>query len=175
MSARPATTPDASHGSEFEDALDARRRERWDRLGIWASIACALHCLAAPLLFLLVPRMAGVWSHPWSHALIALFVLPLALFALGRGYRMHGRVWVVAAAGVGCVFLLGGGLLPWWEGEAVQDSCCPSIETLDSGEASLAWPASSLATLFGSVLLVAGHLGNLASCRCCPSKGPACP
>ena len=51
---------------------------RWDRLGIAASTACTIHCLVAPLLFLFLPRLADVWAHPASHALVALFVLPMA-------------------------------------------------------------------------------------------------
>ena len=153
---------------------------KWDRLGVWASIACAAHCLVAPFLFLAVPTFAGIWAHPSSHALVALLVLPLAAMVLLRGYRSHQRHWVAAAAMVGMGCILVGCALPFLEdgGEAAaaattacQDNCCPQIVQEEDGSTTLGWPPASIATLLGSVLLVASHMGNLACCRSCLGPG----
>lgn len=153
----------ASHGS------------RWDRLGVFASVACTLHCIAGPFLFLAVPTFAEVWAHPASHALIALFVLPLASTVLLRGYRLHGKTWVAACAWIGVAFVLSGSVLPFVGTEAAAAesgacaSCCPQLVTNDAtgGVAGVEWPPASIATVLGSAFLVASHLGNLAYCRCC--------
>ncbi len=154
---------------------------RWDRLGVFASVACTVHCIAGPFLFLAVPTFAEVWSHPAAHALIALFVLPLAATVLLRGYRAHGRTWVAACAWVGVAFVLSGCVLPFVGTEAAAAesgacaSCCPQLVTSadGSGIAGVEWPPASIATVLGSVFLVAAHLGNLAYCRCCAAASAA--
>ena len=152
---------------------------RWDRLGVAASVLCAAHCLAAPLLFLAVPKVAGIWAHPSSHALIALLVLPLAGTVLLRGYRLHRKAWVASAAAVGCGCVVVGSALPFLDGGATVAAaetasacaeCCPQLVEDDAGAWSLDWPAASIVSIVGSALLVASHLGNLAcSRRCCAS------
>ncbi|MEM7307694.1 MAG: MerC domain-containing protein [Planctomycetota bacterium] len=158
----------------------------WDRLGVWASVACAVHCLAAPLIFLALPAVAGIWAHPGSHALMALLVVPLAIAALGSGFRVHRKAWVlaIAAAGIGCILV--SCALPFvaaqeeaaveagaeGEAEAACASCCPQIVPDETGEVGVRWPPASIAAMVGSGLLVAGHLGNLACRRCCrPGDG----
>ena len=147
----------------------------WDRLGVWASVACTLHCIAGPFLFLAVPAFAEVWAHPASHALIAIFVLPLACTVLLRGYRVHRKHWVATCAMIGIAFVVAGSVLPFLGNEVAAAesgacaSCCPQlVESADGdGFAGLSWPPASIATVLGSCFLVASHLGNLAYCRCC--------
>ena len=85
----------------------------WDRWGIIASVACAAHCMVAPLIFLLLPKFASIWAHPASHALVALFVLPMAGTVLRSGYRKHGRKWVAASALIGIGLIVVGSALPY--------------------------------------------------------------
>ena len=152
-------------------------KERWDRLGVWASTACAIHCLVAPLLFLAAPTFAGIWAHPSAHAIVAVLVLPLAGSVLFRGYRKHRRLWVALAAGIGAACIVIGCILPFVEPGAVtaasetaavpHDNCCPQVLEDESGSTTLSWPPASIVTILGSVLLVASHLGNLTCCRSC--------
>ena len=150
---------------------------RWDHLGVLASVLCAAHCLAAPLLFLAVPSFAGVWAHPSSHALIAMLVLPLAGTVLLRGYRLHRKTWVASAAALGCGCVVVGCVLPFLDvGSTVAAAetssgcaeCCPQLVEDEAGAWSLDWPPASVVSVIGSALLVVGHLGNLfCSRRCC--------
>lgn len=147
---------------------------RWDRLGVCVSIACAFHCLVAPLLFMAVPTIAGIWAHPSSHALVALLVLPLAGTVLLRGYRVHRKRWIGVTALLGTACILLGSVLPFLGGEEAAAcgaegcaSCCPRIIPDESGGITLGWPPASIFTLAGSALLVACHLGNLACCGRC--------
>jgi MerC mercury resistance protein len=148
---------------------------RWDRLGVLASIACTVHCIAGPFLFLAAPTFADVWSHPAAHAVIALFVLPLAATVLLRGYHAHGKTWVAVCAWTGVAFILAGCALPFVGTEVAAAeagacaTCCPQLVPSAEGDgiAGVTWPPASIATVLGSVFLVASHLGNLAYCRCC--------
>jgi hypothetical protein len=176
--------PEPDSGGSAVHSVAGDAVSRWDRLGVCASVACAFHCLAAPLLFLAAPTFAGIWAHPSSHALIGLLVLPLAGTVLIRGYCVHRKLWVATAAVFGIACILLGSVLPFLEGETAAcaaetcTSCCPRIVPDGAGGFTFGWPSASLATIAGSALLVACHLGNLAYCRCCgapPSTGWRCP
>ena len=69
-----------------------------DRIGIGASILCAIHCAAAPFLLLLLPAFGKIWAHPMSHILVAMLVVPLAAFSIRRGYLTHQKKWVLVTA-----------------------------------------------------------------------------
>lgn len=148
---------------------------RWDRLGYWASSACAVHCLAAPFLFLLLPSFAKVWAHPSSHALMALAVVPLALTVVVKGYQKHRNRWVLGAAVGGIVCVLVGSALPYLPGGEVAaasadqncDSCCPTLVVDEAGSTRMKFPPASIVTVLGSALLVGAHFGNLSCCRSC--------
>lgn len=154
-------------------------RSRTDRLGVCASAACAVHCAIAPVIPFVAPAVATWWSSPLVHVLGAVLVVPLALIALHGGRKRHGRRGPLRCAWCGCVAICLA-LLPWWTAlpaptwtwgapQAIcsPDTCCPTIIANATGGAIVApWP--TLITLLGSLLLVAGHLGNLvAGCRGC--------
>lgn len=87
-----------------------------DRLGIVASLACVVHCLAAPLLLLFLPVLGAWWSHPAAHWVLAALVLPLAGIVIVRGYRKHRRRIAVVALALGMVFIVAGLVLPHVDG-----------------------------------------------------------
>lgn len=148
----------------------------WDRLGCIASCACTVHCLAAPFLFLVLPAFAELWAHPASHALMALLVVPLALTVVIYGYRRHRVHWVLGAVVLGIAFILAGSALPYLSAselapaeEAVTacDHCCPSVVEDETGESQLHIPPAAIATVIGSLFLIAAHIGNWRGSRCC--------
>ena len=115
----------------------------WDRLGTLASTVCAAHCLAAPLVFLLLPSVADIWAHPSSHALMALAVVPLALTSLFMGYRRHKSRLVLTSASSGILLVLAGSVLPYLPkssadavvaGAASCVDCCPTVVVDAMGE-----------------------------------------
>lgn len=163
-----------------------------DRLGISASLLCVVHCLAAPFLLLLLPAAGAIWAHPSVHWVLALLVVPLALWVLFNGYRKHGNRLTLIAATLGALLILAGLISPMIYADPViefavptmssqtepappiadpagscTEPCCPSI-THDSaaGTAMIAMPPGGLLTLIGSVLLVLAHAANLYACRC---------
>lgn len=176
----------------------ADRRSWLDRLGISASLLCAVHCLAAPFLLLLLPAAGSVWAHPAVHWILAILVLPLALWVIYSGYRQHRRARTLVAAGLGAGCIVAGLILPMVSSEPVistqlpglgsasavpvasvtgggetacTDACCPTVSRdAATGGVAMNIPPGGLTTLIGSLLLVCAHLTNLIACR---KYGPA--
>lgn len=182
----------------FAAPAQADERSWLDRLGIGASLLCAIHCLAAPFLLLLLPAAGSIWSHPAVHWVLAVLVVPLALWVLYKGYRKHGNKLTLVAASLGAMLILAGLVSPMVHSEPVvefsvpaffgtpaatplatatptcTEACCPSITHDTASNASIiAMPPGGLLTLIGSVLLVLAHSSNLIACRCF-AKQPTC-
>jgi len=151
-----------------------------DRTGVCASIGCAVHCMVAPLLLVMTPALGGIWVHPVAHIAIASLVLPVAAFALRRGFREHGKRWIVTTGVLGMALVLAGAFWPLLlgsadaqaadaiDGCAVCHDCCPSVAVDETtGAWSLRVPPASVITLLGGIALVTAHLGNLRACACC--------
>lgn len=165
--------------------------EGLDRVGVLASVGCAIHCLAAPLIVLLTPALGGVWAHPGTHVAISTIVLPVAAVALRRGVSGHGRRWIMLAGLAGMALVLAGTLMPFLpadalvaaaehadhrhddhaaHGHALACACCPTLVTdADTGEQGLHIPPASAVTMLGGALLVLAHAANIRCCaRCTP-------
>lgn len=86
-------------------------RRRLDLAGSWASIVCALHCAALPLVLAALPG-AGleVLDNHSFDGLFAAAVILFGLIVIGGGYCPH-RVRVVLAAFIGAVVFLAFGAL----------------------------------------------------------------
>ena len=115
---------------------DSKVLAKADRIGICASILCAIHCAAAPFLLLLLPAFGKIWAHPLSHILVAMLVVPLAAFSIRRGYLTHQKKWVLVTAYIGIFVVLTGATLPAFskEPEAQAAQAIDSEETLVEDE-----------------------------------------
>lgn len=175
---------------------DNEQRRPWlDRIGISASVLCAIHCLAAPFMLLLLPAAGSIWSHPAVHWVLAVLVVPLALWVLYKGYRKHGNKLTLVAASLGAMLILAGLVSPMVHSDPIvefsvpaffgdpatvapavaastcTEACCPSITHDTANNASIiSMPPGGLLTLIGSVLLVLAHSSNLIACRCFSKK-----
>lgn len=79
----------------------------WDRLGIAASLACAIHCAVVPLFFTSLPLFGInlVENKGFEYFMIgAAFVI--GIFALRHGFRWHHHRYVPVL-----LFVIGFGLL----------------------------------------------------------------
>lgn len=103
-----ATTFSETTGSPFR-----LRRPNPDRIGVAASILCAIHCAVTPILFIFAPAFGKIWAHPASHWLVALFVVPLAAVMLRSGFRHHRRPWIVACGVIGMSLVVAGAAIPY--------------------------------------------------------------
>ncbi|MCG3135002.1 MAG: hypothetical protein HMLKMBBP_02495 [Planctomycetes bacterium] len=83
----------------------------FDRLGAWASFACAIHCAAIPILIGLGAAGAVSWiDHaPVEWGLVG-FAAIVGTVSAWRGYRVHGNATVAVVL---CAAALSLGVLTW--------------------------------------------------------------
>tara|TARA_B110000908_G_C10231567_1_gene440886 strand:+ start:400 stop:807 length:408 start_codon:yes stop_codon:yes gene_type:complete len=92
---------------------DFENQSKADRIGIWASILCAIHCALTPVLLIVLPTFGKAWAHPATHWGMAIIVIPIAVFMMLKGYRKHARKWIVVTGCVGIVLVVIGAILPY--------------------------------------------------------------
>jgi hypothetical protein len=123
-----------------------RAQEALDRFAMGASILCLVHCLATPLLVVLVPVVAGtLLARESFHVVLLFWVLPTSCTALWIGCRRHKDRYVLLMVSVGLVVLVAAAL---WGNALV-------------GEA-----GEKIATVVGSLAIVVGHWRSFRLCRC---------
>lgn len=91
-----------------------------DSAGLIASIACAIHCAAMPLVIGYLPMLGLSWlADPSFHRVMAFVCFGLALSAFIPGWRRHGSLapTLFGAVGVGLLSFAAFGL---------ECECCPS-------------------------------------------------
>jgi hypothetical protein len=77
-----------------------------DRFAIVLSSLCLVHCLATPLLLLLLPAASLTFAFPDSfHLWMLLTAIPVSLFALRAGHRHHGLMLPTLLAFTGLCLL----------------------------------------------------------------------
>ena len=116
-----------------------------DTFAVGFSVTCALHCLFTPLLITVVPAVAGTALEDEAfHFWLVLAVVPTSVIALASGCRLHGRLGLVAFAGLGILVLLS----PFMLGHEIV------TPALEKG-----------LTLLGSAIVATVHIMNFRLCR----------
>lgn len=141
MSANPTNTFPVQSVSNAQAPDD---RTWLDRIGITASVACAIHCMIAPLLLLLLPAAGSVWSDPLVHWVLAVLVLPLAVWVIYRGYCKHGKRLTLVAAVSGSAFVVVGLVAPMFSTQPLFSLPMPSWAVLGSASAQASAPSATL-------------------------------
>lgn len=169
----------------ISNQINFTRQLNADSVGIFASILCAIHCAATPVLLLMMPTFGKMWAHPATHWGMAIVVIPIAVFMMLKGFREHGKKWILGIGILGVLFIIVGAILPYSElgtapavssSAAAQkdiitapnciDNCCPSIMVNESGEKSLYIPPASIVTTLGGICLIIVHSANLCCSLC---------
>ncbi len=121
--------------------------EFWDRIGISASLLCAIHCVLTPVLVILIPLAGNFLSAPWVHIAIAVVIFPVAVWALWSGYRRHRHRRILITGGVGLVLMATG----------------MTLENADPS--SRAFALQTILLISAGLTLAAAHFFNLRACR----------
>lgn len=130
--------------------------EFWDRLGISASLLCALHCLLTPALILLVPFLGETLTAHWFHIIIAGVVFPVAILALWSGYRRHHLRGVLILGGIGLTLMSIGIWFGWNSGGQHSHHAHGQLNGKEI-----------LFMVTAGVVLSCAHYINLRECRHC--------
>lgn len=115
----------------------------FDKLGIWVSSLCALHCLLLPILIPLIPLVASTFiAEIWFERTILTISILVGFWALFIGfYRYHRQIYPVYS-------LVLGGLI-YWHKDIFGEQYEP------------------LTIAIGALLIVAAHWLNIKLCRSC--------
>lgn len=118
-----------------------------DRIGIWTSTLCVIHCLLTPIVLSISTVSAHFLpSEERTHRSLAVIIATVGALALVRGYRSHGslRVLLIMMAGLVCIFT-----------GAYWGDRLPSHRV------------EVLVTLIGSGFMISAHRMNHTFCRQC--------
>ena len=132
--------------SEFTGSV-ATSRQWADRMGVWTSALCVVHCILTPVLL----SSAAVFAHflpseERTHRCLALFVALFGALALLLGFRRHRQIRVLWLMSGGLACIAGGA----WFGDRLP---------------SHAYEVAI--TLCGSALMIAAHRLNHTFCKAC--------
>jgi len=125
----------------------------WDKIGLCASGLCLIHCLATPILLLLMPGFQfseGFDEH--MHEIFAVIVVTSIMFAVYPHCRKHGHKDIIAYAFIGVALIL------------------VSVFFQD-----IPLDLSHILTIIGSIFLIIAHVKNMkvrhGNCGTCPTDG----
>lgn len=116
-----------------------------DRLAIFLSGACLLHCLLASFFVALLPAISllSLAEDELFHQILLVFIIPISTIALVSGMAKH-RSWPIVISGViGLTTLLAAALLG-------HDFLSPAGEKILTG--------------FGGIILAIAHFFNFRRC-----------
>ena len=78
-----------------------------DKLSICLSLCCILHCIALPVIILMIPSFASLWiNNEKVHVILVLFAVPISLFAMAKSLRVHHNYKCISLAFIGLSLLV---------------------------------------------------------------------
>ena len=127
----------------MSDIQNTDNPTKLDRLGIWISSLCALHCLALPLLLPLIPLIGStIFAQIWfERTILSISMLIGAVALLNGAIRYHGQFYPLG-------LLFSGGIIYWFKDIFGHDF-------------------EPFTIAVGAMLIVAGHWINMRLCRQC--------
>jgi hypothetical protein len=170
------------------------RSQSWlDRTAIFLAVLCGIHCLATPILLVVLPLLANtMWVSEHFHLGMLLLVFPTSLLAAFAGCRRHRDRFVMSFIGTGLAVL---SVVTFSEvmhrmssnGHEAHDiniadnsavphetagcvACCAIEQGNDStlssaGTSASIWTGEALLNSLGGLFLVMGHARNFLLCR----------
>lgn len=116
-----------------------------DQVAIKLSLLCALHCLAFPLVLVLLPSVAALQlNNEAFHLWMVLAVIPISVYALAVGCGQHKRYHLLTLGLIGLI-------------------CLISAVALDEFLLGEAW--EKILTVIGAGMIVYGHYKNYRLCQ----------
>jgi hypothetical protein len=88
-----------------------------DRIAIWLSGLCVVHCLASAVVVALLASAGGVLFNHEVHAAGLAVAIALGIMSIGRGIAQHGYMMPAAIGGLGLGVMSGALTMPHDSGE----------------------------------------------------------
>jgi hypothetical protein len=147
----PALSPEISMIDSVDTAVEPETKNVvLDRLGIWLSSLCALHCLLLPILLPIAPLVASsVFAEVWFERLILTFSILVGFAALFVGFHKYHRQMYPLYS------LVLGGLI-YWNKDIFGHQYEPFTIAI------------------GAFLIVAAHFTNMRLCKSCKTCKDDC-
>jgi len=78
-----------------------------DKISICLSVCCILHCIALPIIILIIPSFASFWINDEKiHLYLVLLAIPISLFTMIKSFKLHTSYKCMSLAGVGLLLLI---------------------------------------------------------------------
>ena len=78
-----------------------------DKLSICLSICCIMHCIALPVIILMIPSISSFWINDENvHIVLVILAVPISLFAMGKSLKVHHNYKCISLAGIGLLLLV---------------------------------------------------------------------
>ena len=122
-----------------------------DRLGIFCSGACALHCLMVPIIVLASPTLASYFENEWVHVGMILLIIPIAGISFYSGKKLHGCIRPMKFGFLGIGFL-------------VLVICFERVLGLEVRGLEI------ILTMVGGTFLIIAHFSNIKYLNCCQQR-----
>ncbi len=136
-----------------------------DKLSICLSICCILHCIALPVVILLIPSVASFWINDENvHIILVLLAIPISLFAMGKSLRIHHNYKCISLAVIGLLLLVLAIFMHdiGFGGEHVLAEHGDHDEHSDHNEHSGLGESLEIAfTVLGGLILLSAHIFNV--------------
>ena len=87
--------------------IEQVKKQFSDKLSICLSLCCILHCIALPVIILMIPSIASLWiNNEKIHVILVLFAVPISLFAMAKSLRIHHNYKCISLAVIGLSLLV---------------------------------------------------------------------
>ena len=116
-----------------------------DKLAIFLSLTCAIHCLFLPIILRLLPSIGALqFNNETFHLWMVVAVIPTSIFALFMGCRKHKHYQLLIIGSIGLFFLILAVIL---------------------GEKIIGEFGEKVLTLVGALTIIFGHYKNFHLCQ----------
>jgi hypothetical protein len=116
-----------------------------DKSAVTLSFLCVLHCLALPLITVLVPSIiASALNQELFHLMMVVCVLPVSIYALTMGCRKHNKFSIGIYGALGLMTL---------------------VSALVFGESHLGEMGEKTLTTLGAIIIAFAHIKNYQLCN----------
>ena len=155
-----------------------------DKLSICLSLCCILHCIALPVIILMIPSFASLWiNNEKVHVILVLLAVPISLFAMAKSLRVHHNYKCISLAVIGLSLLVGAIFMHdinfgsessyIGHGEATHHEDAGHVEANHHKEAEHGYhehgdigeTLETIFTVLGGLILLGAHFLNIRSIR----------